>query len=331
VRQSLLRLIAVAAEESLPLTPLVEAWASDERGAQRKRLQSLAELLKNGTPLPDAVEAVPGILSDEDVLAIRFGAQSGALSATIRDALADPAPVESPSRLRKTLVYCSNVLFVGAFIVAFIHIRIVPVFEKILVDYKQQPPVIFQWSRAVGTAFVHYWYVVALALAALLLFTYSARPGRLLRRTFLGRFLYPVREFRAADVLEKLSVATAAGRPIAGALSTLARYHFDPAIRNKLLYVRNEVEQGAEVWQSMAKAGLITPPEVCVLETAERVGNQPWALTQLAAGKERRTMRRLDRLSELILPLLIVAMGVFVLFQALAIFVPLVQLIEHQL
>jgi type IV pilus assembly protein PilC len=132
-------------------------------------------------------------------------------------------------------------------------------------------------------------------------------------------------------VLEKLSVSTAAGRPIAGALSTLARYHFDPAIRNKLLFVRNEVEQGADVWQSMATAGLITPPEVRVLETAERVGNRPWALEQLAAGKERRAMRRLDRLSELLLPMLIVAMGAIVLFQALSVFIPLVKIIESQL
>ena len=80
------------------------------------------------------------------------------------------------------------------------------------------------------------------------------------------------------------------------------------------------MEQGADVWQSMAKLGLLSAPEVRVLETAERVGNRPWVLHQLALLKKRRTMRRLAHWSELALPLVIVLMGAFVLFQALGVF-----------
>ena len=57
-RQALLRLIAIATEERLPLIPLLEAWAEDERGVQRRRLQRLLKILKGGGSLPDAVEQV---------------------------------------------------------------------------------------------------------------------------------------------------------------------------------------------------------------------------------------------------------------------------------
>jgi type II secretory pathway component PulF len=107
----------------------------------------------------------------------------------------------------------------------------------------------------------------------------------------------------------------------------LARYHFDPGLRNQLLFLRNEMEQGAEVWQSMAKLGLLSGPEVRALETAERVGNRPWVLNQLALLKKRRTMRRLAHWSEVVLPLVIVLMGGFVLFQALGVFRSLIDLV----
>src|SRR3972149_10175512 len=64
-RRGLLRLIAVGIEEKLPLAPLIEAWAADERGPQKYRLQRLARLLNEGTPLPDAVEQIPGVLAAE--------------------------------------------------------------------------------------------------------------------------------------------------------------------------------------------------------------------------------------------------------------------------
>jgi type II secretory pathway component PulF len=332
-RQSLLRLIAVATEENLALSPLIDAWAEDERGAQRRRLRSLAQFLKGGTPLPDAVEAVPGVLSDEDVLAIRFGAQSGTLAATARQTLENiPSPTAGrPTRFRRAVDYFVTVVVVGSVIVTFIQIKIAPAMSKILEDYDMQDPAVVEWSRSLTIAIGHYWYLALFALFALLWLTFSPRPGRLLRRTFLGRLLFPLRELRAADVLQQLSLATAAGRPITGTLSTLARFHFDPTVRHKLLFVRNEVEQGADVWQSMAAAGLVTPPEVRVLQSAEQIGNRSWALRQLALGKKRRTVRRLDRLSEFVLPVLVIALGAFVLFEALTVFVPITRIICHNL
>jgi type IV pilus assembly protein PilC len=332
-RQSLLRLIAVATEENIPLVPLIEAWAADERGGQRARLTSLAKLLAAGTALPDAVEAVPGILRDEDVLAIRFGAQSGTLASTIREVLDESpsATIQYRSRIRHALVYFCTVLLIGSFIAAFISIKIMPMINRMFADFDVRPPTIARWTWQITSAVGSAWLLVPIAACIALWFIFSARPGRFLRRTVFARFFHFIRELRAADVLEKLSVASTAGRPIAGALSTLARYHFDPVVRNKLLFVRNEVEQGAEVWQSMATAGLVTLPEVRVLETAERVGNRPWALKQLALGKERRTMRRLDRLSELLLPLLAIAMGAFVLVQAITVFLFLTKTLESLL
>ena len=101
------------------------------------------------------------------------------------------------------------------------------------------------------------------------------------------RLVRTARSDSTADVLQLLGVAIQTGRPLAGTLSTLARYHFDPAMRQKLLLARNEVEQGADVWQSLIEAGLLTHPEAHLLNTGERLGNQTWTMTQLVSAKRR--------------------------------------------
>lgn len=329
-RQSLLRLIAVAAEQRLALAPLLESWAADERGVQRGRVRRLARLLDQGVPLTEAVEQVPGVLRDEDVLAIRFGAQSGSLASAVRDSLEDwHAPAaENVSLFRRNLIYLGAFTVLGIFLVTFLQMRIVPAFMAIAQDFDMEPTRMLRWSSQFADAVASTWYVWALAILGLMWLTFSVRSGRRVRRAIVGRFSRAARELRSADVLQKLGLAAKSGRPMAGSLSTLARYHYDPSMRNKLLYLRNEVEQGADLWQSMTSAGLLGRSEGELLRTADRVGNRPWVLQQLAAGKKRRTTRRLRRLSELFLPVMLLVLGAFVLFQALAIFTPLVTLIE---
>jgi type II secretory pathway component PulF len=332
-RRSLLRLIVTATEENFPLSRLIEAWSADESGTQKYRLLRVAALLRGGTPLPDAVEEVRGVLSDEDILAIRFGVQSGTLAASLRDRLQRPEAVSLPSspRWRKFRVYVCVLLVVGFFLVAFSHIKIVPALHQIFNEFEVPEPEAMKWNVRVADFCAKYWYLFALGIIATWWLVFSSWPGRKLRVGILSRFVRPLRELRVADVLQKLSVASGAGRPVAGAISTLARYHYDPNLRNQLLFIRNEIEQGADVWQSMLKVGLLTKPEAHALETSERIGNRSWVLNQLALLKKRRTLRRLAHWSELALPLIVVLLGAFVLFQGIGVFSFMVQILTSLL
>lgn len=332
-QRSFLRLLTVAMEENLPLPPLIKAWAADEHGLQYQRLLRLANLLRDGTLLADAVEQIPGVLSEEDVLAIRFGAQSGTLVASLRERLNEPdasRPLISP-RVRKTLSYLTMLFFVGLLIITFVQIKIVPEFEKIMVEFDVPAPKSMQLSIEFARLFEEYWYIFFFVAIAFAWFWFTPWPGRRMRMRLFGPLYRPWRELHFADVLEKLSVAAAAGRPMAGAVSTLARYHFDPALRRRLLYVRNEMEQGADAWQSMRAVGLLSPQEAHLMDTAERVGNRPWVLKQLAQLKKRRGAARISRWAELILPAVILFAGAFVLLNAVSMFTSLVSIIYSTL
>ena len=329
-RQSLLRLIIVATEEHLPLQPLLEKWTEDECGVQRRRLRKLAKLLQQGRSLAAAVELVPGVVYEEDLLAIRFDAHSGTRTAAIRDSLEDPQEsiASSSPRLRRSLLYFCVLAPVSLLVVAFTQFKIVPVLGRIFREFGAELPPVLAWSLASsGSVFVNAWLGV-FALIAALWWLLASRSGRPLRTAIFGRLLRHWHEKRAAGVLRKIAVAVDAGRPIPGALSTLARYHFDPAIRRELLFVRNEIEQEAEVWQSLAGAGFLRTPEVQLLRNAQQFGNLAWILRKLAAAKERRTARRVEWAAELAVPALVLVMAALVMFQALTVFQPLTRIIS---
>src|SRR4051794_9717645 len=124
-QRSLLRLILTATEKDIVLSRLLDRWAQDESGVQRQRLHRLARLLHDGTPLPDAVEEVRGVLGDEDVLAIRFGSQSGTLAASIRERLeqSDPALGFRSIPTRHLTMYLCVVGIVATVIITFWEIK----------------------------------------------------------------------------------------------------------------------------------------------------------------------------------------------------------------
>jgi type II secretory pathway component PulF len=332
-RQALLRLISLATEENVPLWPLLEQWAQDERGLQQRRVRRLSRALKSGKPLAEALEEVPGILGDEDLLAIRFDAQMGTRTAAVRQMIGDPTPgaASDPHHARGALVYFATVVIVGFLLIAFVQLKIVPVFDRMFQEFGYQRPQSLLWSVAIARTIAGFWWLIPVALFVGIWCMLSTQTGRFIRNSVFSRLFQPMRELHSADVLKKLGLATAEGRPIPSALSTLARYHFVPDVRHKLLFVRNEVELGAETWNSMAAVGLLSPPELRLLKTAERIGNRPWVLKQLAAVKERRTRFRLERAAMLMLPAVVLLLACIVIFQALTIMVPLVKLIEGNL
>ena len=111
-------------------------------------------------------------------------------------------------------------------------------------------------------------------------------------------------------------------------ISTLARYHYDNLIRGKLLFVRNEIEQGAQLWDSMAAAQLISPDEARALSAAPQTDARVWTMHRLGRWKRDRVGQRFDAWIDVLQPVLTLLMAAVVLFVALAALSPLVSMTE---
>ena len=128
---ALLRLLSLAVERQLSLPPMLEAFAEDTGRARRHRVLQLADLLKSGTSLPEALEQVSDILPDDVVLAVRFGAESGTLVESLRSSATALArrQDEVAGWLRGFVFYVCVVLTILGFVLTFIMVQIVPTFQ----------------------------------------------------------------------------------------------------------------------------------------------------------------------------------------------------------
>ena len=327
-QKALLRMLAVAATERLEAAPLVSALAIEHRGPYRWRLRRLARRLTAGTPLADALEQTPGALSDEQTLAVRFGEQSGTLAATLNGLLdgKDQASQRIISRLWQIGTYAAAVTMIFLFILTYMIIWIIPKYQIIFRDFELDLPRVTHQMIDTSSAFVNYWFLVPLMLLPIVWLVILGRTRRYFRRNISSRLLRPIAQLRSANVLSLLAGNSRSGRPVAGALSTLARYHFDEKIRHKLLFVRNEVEQGSDVWQSMAAAKLISSAEARALDKASSADSRSWTIDRLAALKRGCVERRIDTYISLLQPAVILLMAAAVLFIAVACLSPLFDL-----
>jgi len=328
-QRSLLRILSAAAAERLEVAPLVACLALEHRGRYRRRLRRLAQRLAARTSLADALEQTPGVLSDEQIVAIRFGDQSGTLTATLANLLKTEyqSAMQVSNRLRQTVFYVGITITILILMLSFMMIKIVPSFQAIFDDFELELPSLTILLIRISKYAVIYWYLVALVLLAVVWLFWSETPRRFFRRVLSSRVVRPVVALRSADLLDMLSVTMRSGRPLTGALSTLARHHFDSFIRHKLLFVRNEVEQGADVWHSMATARLITPAEAQALESSTSVESRAWTMVRLARLKRNRVAGQIDVCVNLLQPLITLMLAGTVLFIALACLSPLVQVI----
>lgn len=297
-------------------------------GRFRRRLRRLARRLTAGTGLADALEQTPGVLTDEQVLAIRFGEQSGTLPTVLASVLRHRkrAGLSVASRLRQIAFYVAMVAISFLLIMTFFMVKIIPAFQAIFHDFELDLPRITVYLIALSNWFVEYWYLLVLPVLVVGWLFLSQTSRRFFSRHVSARILRPLAQLRVANMLTLLAINSRAGRPLAGAISTLARYHFDPKIRHKLLFVRNEMEQGADIWQSMARARLLTAAEAHALDKATTSESRAWTMERLADMKRARVEQRIDFYVSLLQPVATLLMAAVVLFVAVACLLPVFSL-----
>ena len=322
VQASLVQLLSFAHRQRQPLAPLISGLAEEQRGVSRRRLRRLAMRLEQGMPLVDALEQTPGVLSDESVLTLRLGVQSGTLPAAFV-ALAGDDPssrIHQSYRIRQALAYAAGLTLAFGFVGTFILVLIAPTFQYMLEEFGMASVTVWQFSTLMSvTSFLAQYLPLLIALGVLLgILIRLTKPVRLFQRTWAARLFATVAQRRAAHMLQMLALAIDAGRPLPSVFSTLARYHFDRYIRSRLLFARNEVEQGAEPWESLASAQLLSPEECRAISSLEPSQSRSWLMRRLADWKLVQADRVASMIGACLHPLVVIAFGLVVLWIATA-------------
>lgn len=329
-QNALLWSMAISAEKSVPLDLAIEAFAHEGQGLIKLKAKKLAELLKSGVSLPEALDKVPGLLPAPVLTMIHSGHESGTLSKTLRQALTsrDLFAIIWSSLIAK-LLYIFFVICTGGSIVLFVIYKIIPSYEKIFRDFGRALPPVTQALIRSSHFIQNNWYIfvpldllfVGVAIYIFISYLgwvpfYLPGVGRLMRRR------------HTAAILDSLALAAEYNRPVGNSIATLAASYPLHSIRRKLKLVEKDVTQGSDWCESLYQHGLIKSVDKAVLKAAQRVNNLPWAMREMADSNRRRLAYRLNALVQLAYPPVILCLGVIVMFIVVSIFLPLISLIS---
>lgn len=332
---ALLWALTIAIERKLPLVSFLEAFAGEARGPWRIQIRSLADILHAGVSIPEALEAIPGLLPPDAVMMVRIAHQTGRLGPTLRELAGQYSRRSEIARTTSggTLVYiatiCMSMLFVGGFIMYWI----IPKFKAIFAGFDMELPPMTVLVVNAADIFVNYWYfffLVGLGLGAFVLAAVVEMQGVVSlgsgQRLFLPQ-LFP--RLKAPIILRGLSIAVDAGRPLGDALTVLAETYPDLPLRRRIARIEEEVSLGRDCWDCLRTTGFVRRRETAVLDAATRAGNLGWALRSVAEGIERRIEFRAQMFLEVARPLVLLVMGVFVGTFVVGLFVPVVHIITQ--
>lgn len=328
-QESLLGALAVISARSMPLATGLEAFADQWDGMFRRKVLGLAETLRNGRSLPDALDHNPGLMHDGDRAIVRVGEAAGLMTEALRDASA--ARRSRPPGLSAVLGrlgYLAGLVLVILGLVGFLLYFIMPKYEAIFRDFFGigLPPttraligvshVVVDWAGPVTLMMI----LSAIALMGWALAVrslgYSAPTDRLARRR------------HSATIMRALATLVEADRPIQGGLSTMATSYPVGWVRDKIARALRRVGEGTDWAEALRSVGLLRRADVDLIAASTRTGHLAWALRRLADSGDRRMVDRLRTWSQVLFPLVLLAMAGVVAFFALAYFSPLVNLIE---
>ncbi len=326
---SLLRVVAVAHHQRLDLPQLVKLLSNENCGLARRRLMRLAGRLEQGTPLVEAIEQQPGLLSDEQVLELRLAQQSGTTTQTLVDLIrrATERSRESTNQVLQAVTYGLGLTLAVGLILTFLMVFVSPTYQAMFTEFGLKLPTLLRNLSWWASSVARHLPLIAMAGGLLTAVLWYFRPHRWLRNWVSSRIGKSTVQLRVSQLLRMLASSLEAGRPLPGALSTLARYHFDRNVQIKLLFARNEVEQGSSTWRSLAKTNLLSNQEAEAIEQASTDSLRAWMIRQLASEKEERVQLHRAFLAMLVHPAIILFLGCIVLWVCVAYFTVLITMI----
>jgi len=203
---------------------------------------------------------------------------------------------------------------------------IVPEYQKIFKDFDLPLPHSTQLLVGLSQFSVSYWYLFypLFVLGMALLFL----PAACYFGWDLPGMNWFTRRLDAADLLDGLALTARQQKQMLDGLDALAQSHPRTNIRLRLLQAVKDVQAGRDWAESLSSRGLLRRPDLAILQAAGRVGNLPWALREMAESNRRRFAYRLQAIVQAVFPPVVILLGVIVGFIAVALFLPLVLLIQ---
>jgi len=330
------RQFSVMIDAGLPLVQCLQILGEQqEHKAFQRIILQVREDVEAGSSLANAMKKHPQAFSDLFVNMVAAGEAGGILD-TVLQRLA--TYIEKAARLKaqvkSALVYPASVIAIAALVVYIILWKVIPVFATLFTSLGADLPlptrIVVAMSRFIG----RFWWAIAAAVVAMVFFIrqyYSTENGKMtidrlmLRAPIIGLIL---RKIAVARFCRTLGTLLSAGVPVLEALDITARTAGNAVIEQSILQVRKAVEEGKTIAEPLKATEQFPPMVVQMISVGETTGAMDTMLSKIAEFYEEEVDLAVAGLMRLIEPVILFFLGVVIGGIAIALYLPMFDLIS---
>ena len=302
----------------------------------REMLASVEEKIKSGVPLSEAFEA-QGIFPRIYTASIFAGEKSGALDEVLlRFVEYLRKSVALSRKLRGALAYPAFLLIASAFMVAFLTLYIVPRMSSLFqgLSANRGLPTVTVVVLAISNAVAsNAWWV--LPLFGILVFAFfvwmRTESGRLVLHRSMLRLPIAgvlVRQMAAAQLPRSMSTLLSGGITVPDSWEIAAQALNNLELRRRSVEVLPMIREGRGFTESLERAGWIPELGLDMIGIGERSGSLKEMLDEVALFYDAEAEVKLEQLTTLLEPLILVFMAIVVVVILLAIYLPIIDTIS---
>ena len=319
--------------------PLVEALSAVAEQTENEYLRDVMADVKNmvneGSPLYRAFSKYPKIFDKIYASMSEAGETSGTLDIILlRLAEFSEAQSELNSRVKSALTYPIIMLVVTFGLLTFLFIKVVPQIAVIFEENGQELPALTQVVMGVSGFFIDYWIAVGIAvIGGVVLFQgwRATESGAatwdaiLLKIPIVGRLALMIATSRFTRTLATLLNG---GVPMLNAMDIVRNVVGNHVLAVAIDQGRANISEGESIAGPLKKSGQFPPLVIHMINIGEKTGELEHMLNLVSDSYDFEVKTKIDGLTSVLNPILIVILGGVIAIIVFAILMPMFDMMD---
>jgi len=331
------RQLSTLVDAGLPIVRSLKILEEQQKpGVLKNQLGDVAEDVEGGSSLSEALAKHPKTFDKLYVNMVRAGEAGGVLDA-ILERLA--AFMEKSQRLKKqvisALIYPIAVITAAGGILAAIMILVIPKFEEMFKDMRMTLPQMTQMLIAFSNWIRQWWFLLpAVPFGIFVFFKIVAanKTGRyVLDKVKLKMPLFGIiiSKSTVSRFARTLGTLISSGVPILEALAIVKEATGNAVFENAIGRVHDSIREGENIAGPLGQTRVVDPMVLNMVDVGEETGELDKMLIKVADTYDEDVDALVRGMMSLIEPLLIIGLGSAVGFIVIALFMPLISLMQQ--
>lgn len=326
--------LVVLLKSGLPILQVLETVAERlESGRLLEIMRDIQEDVRGGAVLSEAFGKFPRYFPPLYIASFRAGERTGDLPLTLGRYIAYQQRAEKlKAKVKSASFYPILLSSFVVVVVLFLMLWVVPTFTQIYIDADVELPLatrIIILAAGILTDGLPVLVPVVIALVFFLRTILTTEKGRLIRDRlklkvpFFGKLFL---DYALSSFCRTLGTTLQSGMPIVQALQMSRGTLNNRMFEDKMLHVIKRVQEGQSLSDALEQTDFFPSLALRMIGVGETSSSLSEMLTDVADYYEDEVERRLDRLSTLIEPLLMLGMGLLVGAIVVAMYIPIFQM-----